>query len=178
MRGGSVAAVLLVGVAAGLVLSRTETVERLTSPSQPERLADNGPVPVVDEGEEFTCTPERVWDGDGPVWCKEGPRVRLAGIAAREIGESCRPYQPCPEASAAAARDQLVKLVGEPIGTSREGHILVEGPPLKCRSDGSAKGTRTAAWCETQAGVDLNCAMVDSGVALKWDRYWGGHSCG
>jgi hypothetical protein len=30
-------------------------------------------VSVVPTGEEFTCTPKRVWDGDGPVWCKEGP---------------------------------------------------------------------------------------------------------
>ena len=36
-------------------------------------------VPVVPAGEVFTCTPVSVWDGDGP-------RVRLAGIAARENG--------------------------------------------------------------------------------------------
>ena len=36
-------------------------------------------VTVVPAGEEFTCTPTRVWDGDGPVWCAEGPRIRLAG---------------------------------------------------------------------------------------------------
>jgi endonuclease YncB( thermonuclease family) len=34
-------------------------------------------------GAAFTCTPVRVWDGDGPIWCAEGPKVRLAGIAAR-----------------------------------------------------------------------------------------------
>lgn len=27
---------------------------------------------VVPAGEAFTCTPEAVWDGDGPVWCEEG----------------------------------------------------------------------------------------------------------
>ena len=36
-------------------------------------------VSVIPTGEEFTCTPTRVWDGDGPIWCAEGPRVRLAG---------------------------------------------------------------------------------------------------
>ena len=135
-------------------------------------------VPVIKSGEKFTCTPTRVWDGDGPLWCEEGPRVRLAGVAAREIGEDCRPYQPCPEASAVDARDELVKLVGEAVGTSREGHVLVEGPPLECRSVGNANGSRTAAWCETRAGVDLNCAMVESGTAVRWDRYWGKHQCG
>lgn len=29
----------------------------------------------------FVCTPVAVWDGDGPVWCKEGLRLRIAGIA-------------------------------------------------------------------------------------------------
>ena len=58
-------------------------------------------VSVVPADEEFTCTPTRVWDGDGPVWCAEGPRIRLAGIAAREIDDSCRANQPCPTASGA-----------------------------------------------------------------------------
>lgn len=40
---------------------------------------------VVPTGHQFNCTPTRVWDGGGPIWCAEGPRVRLAGIAAREI---------------------------------------------------------------------------------------------
>jgi endonuclease YncB( thermonuclease family) len=43
-------------------------------------------------GQHFTCTPTRVWDGHGPIWCAEGPRIRLAGIAASEIDET-RPIQ-------------------------------------------------------------------------------------
>ena len=38
---------------------------------------------VVAPGATFTCTPVAVWDGDGPIWCAEGPRIRLEGIAAR-----------------------------------------------------------------------------------------------
>ena len=37
---------------------------------------------VVAPGATFTCTPVAVWDGDGPIWCAEGPRIRLEGIAA------------------------------------------------------------------------------------------------
>jgi endonuclease YncB( thermonuclease family) len=40
---------------------------------------------IIPAGQAFTCTPTHVWDGDGPVWCSEGPRIRLSGIAAREI---------------------------------------------------------------------------------------------
>jgi endonuclease YncB( thermonuclease family) len=134
-------------------------------------------VAVVPAGEQFTCTPVRVWDGDGPIWCEEGPRIRLAGIAAREMDGTCRSNQPCPDASAEAARDALVRLVGKPTGRSREGHVLVTGQPMRCTSVGDGVGNRTAAWCVSPKGGDLSCAMVAGGWALRWDRYWGGHGC-
>ena len=71
-------------------------------------------VPIVPAGETFACTPTAVWDGDGPVWCAEGPRVRLAGIAAREADGSCIANQPCPDATAEQARDTLAALIGTP----------------------------------------------------------------
>ena len=132
---------------------------------------------VVPAGQAFTCTPVSVWDGDGPIWCAEGPRIRLAGIAAREMDGSCRANQPCPRASEQSSRDQLVRLVGRATSTSRDGHVLVQGPPLACRSQGGGGGTRTAAWCRTRSGVDLSCAMVRSGFALRWERYWRGRRC-
>jgi endonuclease YncB( thermonuclease family) len=132
---------------------------------------------IVPSGEAFTCTPSRVWDGDGPIWCAEGPRIRLSGIAAREIDGSCRDGQPCPDASAVVARNALVRLIGRATGQSREGHVLVTGPGMQCRSDGSAGGNRTAAWCVSPIGGDLSCAMVRGGWALKWARFWRGHQC-
>lgn len=134
-------------------------------------------VAIVPAGEVFECTPVRVWDGDGPVRCSEGPRIRLSGIAAREIDGTCRQNQPCPEAAGIEARDGLVRLVGRSTGTTSEGHILVEGPTMRCLSDGSGGGNRTGAWCVSPIGGDLSCAMVASGYALKWDRYWKDHSC-
>ena len=133
---------------------------------------------IVSAGQTFECTPTRVWDGDGPIWCAEGPRVRLSGIAAREMDGTCSTGHPCPKASAEAARDALVRLVGKPSGRSREGHVLVSGPTLKCRSDGGAGGKRTAAWCVSPKSGDLSCAMVNGGWALKWKRYWKAHRCG
>jgi hypothetical protein len=132
---------------------------------------------IVAAGTSFTCTPTRVWDGDGPLWCAEGPRLRLAGIAAREMDGTCRSNQPCPAARAEAARDALVRIVGRAVGRSREGHILVQGPPLTCLSEGNGVGTRTAAWCRTSTGADLSCLMVATGTVLRWDRYWGAHRC-
>jgi endonuclease YncB( thermonuclease family) len=128
-------------------------------------------------GETFACTPTRVWDGDGPIWCAEGPRIRLSGIAAREMSGTCRPGQPCPDASAKQSRDALVGLIGRPVGVSSEGHILVSGQVMTCRSQGSAGGSRTAAWCVSPRSGDLSCAMVRGGWALRWDRYWRNHRC-
>lgn len=132
---------------------------------------------AVPAGTTFRCTPTRVWDGDGPLWCAEGPRIRLSGIAARESDGNCRSNQPCPSATAEAARDALVRLVGTPLGRSREGHVLVKGPALTCRSLGNGKGARTAAWCTSPQIGDLSCAMVATGTVLKWQRYWRGHRC-
>ena len=125
----------------------------------------------------FTCTPTRVWDGDGPIWCAEGPRIRLAAIAAREIDGTCRRGQPCPSASGEAARDHLVQLLGGPRGTTRDGHVLVAGPPLRCRSVGPDDYRRTVAWCSTARVGDLSCAQVRAGVALRWQRYGGDRVC-
>ena len=145
--------------------------------SQPSLEATHGgllPVP----GSTFRCTPYKVWDGDGPIHCAEGPKVRLSGIAARERDGSCSPGHPCPEATAEAARDALVGLLGQSVGTAREGHVLVEGPQLTCTSQGSAGGKRSAAWCVSPVHGDLSCAMVQTGTVAKWDRYWRGHRCG
>ena len=117
-------------------------------------------VPVVPAGEVFTCTLVRVWDGDGPVWCAEGPRLRLAGIAAREMDGSCRSNQPCPDATADQARDALVRLIGVPTGRSVEGHVLLKGPAMRCTSDGNGVGNRTAAWCVSPVGGDVSCGRL------------------
>jgi len=71
--------------------------------------------------------------------------VRLADIAAREIDGTCKGNQPCPKASAEAAREALVDLLGGPRGVAREGHVLVNGATMACVSKGSAGRHRTAA---------------------------------
>lgn len=134
-------------------------------------------VTVIPFGQSFQCTPTRVWDGDGPIWCQEGPHVRLAGIAAKEIDGTCNANQPCPDATAEAARDALASLIGTPQGKSPQGHVMLIGPKMTCKSDGGAGGNRTAAWCVSPKSGDVNCAMILGGWALPWDKYWRGHRC-
>lgn len=132
---------------------------------------------IVPAGHTFQCTPTAVWDGDGPVWCAEGPKVRIAGVAAREMDGSCRRNQPCPPVGAIDARDRLVRVLGGPRGTLPEGHIVVHSSTMSCRSDGSAGGSRTAAWCTSPVFGDLSCAVVHAGGAVRWTRYWREHRC-
>lgn len=137
-------------------------------------MAQAGVVPV---DRAFVCTPTHVWDGDGPVWCREGPRIRLAGIAAREMDGSCKPRHPCPMGDPRRSRDALVNLIGRPVGIGRDGHVLVAGSAMSCVSTGGAGGDRTAAWCVSPKSGDVSCAMVRGGWAIRWDRWWRGRQC-
>ena len=104
----------------------------------------------------FTCTVTKVHDGDGPIWCAEGPKIRLQAIAARELDETCSPGHPCPNASGAEAQQALAR--------------LAMGQTLQCVATGTSY-SRVTAWCWRPDGVELNCAMVKSGTALRWAKY-------
>jgi hypothetical protein len=63
------------------------------------------------------------------------------------------------------------------VGQRAEGHIIVKSATMNCRSDGSAGGSRTAAWCSSPKIGDLSCAVVQSDGAVRWPRYWRNHEC-
>lgn len=134
-------------------------------------------VAVMPAGVTFAWTPTRVWNGDAPVWCAEGPHLRLAGIAARESDGTCRGNQPCAAAAAENARCALVNLLGCRVGTAPQGHVLVAVPRLRCVLNGSAGHNRTGAWCVSPTRGDLSCVMVETGTVLRWARYWKRHRC-
>ena len=171
----------VVGALIGTIMKLSSPTKESRSLAQPldhrVRPGSADRVPHLKAGVRFTCTPERLWDGDGPIWCAEGPRVRLAGIAAREIDDSCRAGHPCPDVSGAEARRMLAAVLGEITGEAAQGHLFISGPALQCTSEGSAGGERTAAWCVSPTYGDISCKLIRDGSALKWDRYWQDHSC-
>ena len=103
----------------------------------------------------FSCRVTSVHDGD-TLRCADGTRVRLHAVAAREIDETCSAGHPCPTASAAAARIELVKLAAN--------------RNLDCRRTGRSYN-RVTAICDNDEGIEINCAMVRSGTTLIWDRF-------
>ena len=112
----------------------------------------------------FPCHVTSVYDGDGPIHCAEGPKVRLSAIAAREMDGSCRPGHPCPSASARDAKAALER--------------LALGQTLRCEQSGTSYD-RVTAWCWRPDGTQLNCAMVEGGYAARWARYdVGNRLCG
>ena len=110
----------------------------------------------------FICNVIKVHDGDGPIWCAERGsdgkplKIRLHAIAAREMDETCSPGHPCPSATGAQAQRTLEK--------------LALGKRLRCQATGTSYN-RITAWCWTAADLELNCAMVRSGTALRWDKF-------
>jgi endonuclease YncB( thermonuclease family) len=104
----------------------------------------------------FTCTVTKVHDGDGPIWCAEGPKVRLTAIAARELDGKCSAGHPCPSASGQQAHQALWR--------------LARGQKLTCEATGTSY-SRVTAWCWRPDGVELNCAMVKSGTVLRWEKF-------
>lgn len=108
----------------------------------------------------FACQVARVVDGD-TIACLDGTRVRLAGIDSPELhGCRGRRGRVCVPGDGEASRRALARLA---VGR------------LTCRRVGVSFG-RVTAWCSA-GGVDLSCAMVRSGYAVRWDRYWRGHVC-
>lgn len=112
-------------------------------------------------GTTFLCLVLSVYDGDGPLRCANGVKVRVAGVQSPDFerAEPCRTRKPgyvCDDAKAEAAR--------------RITHRLTYRKTLRCtRQDRSWK--RVVASCTLPDGRDLRCQLVASGAAVEWPRY-------
>lgn len=119
-------------------------------------IASAGESAVAEPGRgNLRCEVDYVTDGD-TLRCRDGVRIRLHAVAARERDGRCSPGHPCPTASAEAATAQLQRLAG--------------GKVIRCEPTGRSYN-RTTAICWTPAGEEINCAMIQSGTAVVWDRF-------
>ena len=110
----------------------------------------------------FSCRVVRVHDGDGPIWCANGIKVRTAGVQAPDF-ESATPCQTrktnyvCDDRTAEASRTIVER--------------LVLGRTMTCVPvDRSYK--RVVDRCTLPDGRSLTCATIAAGAAQKWEAYW------
>lgn len=101
------------------------------------------------------CPVAYINDGD-TLRCRDGTRIRLHAVAARESDETCSTGHPCPAASAESATAELRR--------------LASGRTITCEPTGQSHD-RVTAICWTPSGQEINCAMIRSGTTVIWDRF-------
>lgn len=102
----------------------------------------------------FSCAVRYVNDGD-TFRCADGTRVRLSSIDTPEMPGACRPGRACAPGNPHAAKAALER--------------LITGRTVRCEPVGMSYN-RVAAWCSV-GGVDLSCAMVRSGHAIRLPQH-------
>jgi endonuclease YncB( thermonuclease family) len=113
----------------------------------------------------FSCTVTRVHDGDGPLWCSNGIKVRVAGIQAPDFTSA----EPCRRPDA-----RRVNYTCDDRAAQRSQQIverLVLNRTLSCQPMGKSY-KRVVARCTLPDGRSLSCATIAAGAAVRWDRYW------
>lgn len=113
----------------------------------------------------FICEVVKVHDGDGPLWCRAGQKVRIAGIQAPDYASA----SPCRRPAA-----KRVTYTCDNVAAERSRRIverLVLSQRLTCQPvDRSYK--RIVARCTLPDGRSLSCAAIAAAAAVRWDRYW------
>lgn len=110
----------------------------------------------------FLCVVTGVHDGDGPILCANGIKVRVAGVQAPDYEDTtpCREHRAeytCSDAEADRSRDITASIVLH--------------KTLTCEPVGKSYA-RIVARCTLPDGRSLSCALIAHGAAVKWDRYW------
>src|SRR3569623_216028 len=105
------------------------------------------------------CTAGRAVDGDTLRALHEGQdrRIRLAGIDAPELRQTCRDVNGRDWSCGAAARLRLAALVAQ--GT------------ISCTPHGEDRYGRLLATCSSGAVADLGAELVRDGYAVNYSRY-------
>lgn len=110
----------------------------------------------------FTCTVTRVHDGDGPLWCSNGIKVRIAGVQAPDFENA----QPC--------RARRAEYTCSNVAAERSRRIverLTLHRTMRCQATGKSY-SRVVARCMLPDGRSLSCAVLAAGAAVRWESYW------
>jgi len=113
----------------------------------------------------FTCEVIKVHDGDGPLLCRSGEKIRVAGIQAPDFESA----EPCRRPDARRANYTCDDRAAERAQRIMSG--LTIGKRLSCQPTGKSY-SRIVARCTLPDGRSLSCAAIAGGAAVRWDRYW------
>ena len=116
----------------------------------------------VDLPPSFVCQVAKVYDGDGPLWCKNGIKVRVAGVQAPDFERA----EPCRRRAAGYVCDDRKAAASQRIAAR-----IVLGKALSCQPVGRSY-QRVVARCTLPDGRSLSCALIAAGAAARWDSYW------
>lgn len=140
--------------AAALLLTLQTNFGIRTVPGEPPPAEQQSSSRATPPKGAFSCAVRYVTDGD-TFRCSNGTRVRLSSIDSPEMPGSCRPGRACAPGDPYAAKAALQRLIG--------------GRTVQCEPIGTSYN-RVAAWCSV-GGMDLSCAMVRSGHAIRLPHY-------
>jgi endonuclease YncB( thermonuclease family) len=111
----------------------------------------------------IVCEVIHVHDGDGPLRCANGVKIRVAGIQAPDYESA----SPCHRPTHAAYRCDNRAAERSRVIVER----LVLRKRLRCQPVGQSY-SRVVARCTLPDGRSLSCAAIAAGAAVRWDRYW------
>jgi endonuclease YncB( thermonuclease family) len=115
----------------------------------PEQRQNTGPTPTP------ATISVRVVDGDTLV--HGGERIRLTGIDAPELAQTCRDGQARAWSCGQAAKERLAALVSQ--------------GGVSCSARGKDRYHRTLAICSAGGVADVGAALVRGGYAVNYNRY-------
>lgn len=138
-----------IAIIAALLLAQSTDFGVRTPPGEPKSERGSVRTARTPNGS-FSCVVRSVTDGD-TFRCSNGTRVRLSSIDTPEMPGSCRQGRACAPGNPYAAKAALQRLIA--------------GRTVQCQPVGTSYN-RVAAWCSV-GGVDLSCAMVRGGYAVR-----------
>lgn len=110
----------------------------------------------------FICLFTRVHDGDGPLWCQNGIKVRMAGVQATDFENA----EPC-------RRGKTAYVCSD--DWAPRGQRIVERLTLHrsmtCQPAGKLY-QRVVARRTLPDGRSLSYAVIAAGADTRWDSYW------
>lgn len=116
----------------------------------------------------FVCQVVKVHDGDGPLWCANGRKVRVAGVQAPDYENT----EPCRRRKVGYVCDDRRAAASQRIAAR-----LTLGEALACQPVDRSY-SRVVARCTLPDGRSLSCALIAAGAATRWASYWARYRMG